>query len=513
MTSGIHHVTLITGNVQANVDFFVGFLGLRLVKRTGGYEDARQLHLFYGDYNATPGSLITYLVWEGGSAGQAGAGQVSEVALAIAPGSIGFWIERALRFGVKNEGTGQEFGETVLRLRDPDGVLIKLVSADLPALQMPENDIPAEHAIRRIRGVTLLSTVQEETTDFLTRHFDFRKGPVEGPIHRLVSDVGDVLDVRDAGGFWAGAPGTGTADHVAVRAADEAEVKAVEAELRKRNSSMTNLHDRNYFTALYVREPSGILIEMASDGPGFTMDESVEALGTNLFVPPDTPDPDAIKVMLPQFGLPDGDRFIYRDLIYKHRVFTPDAPDGTTILTLHGTGGDEADLMPLAHKAAPNATLMGLRGRSTESGTLRWFRGFGPGIYDQKDVRFEAGAFAAFIGEIESAYGLTKDKTVGLGYSNGANFLAASMLLHPGLVKRAVLLRPAMVLNEVPEVDLTGTRVLIVVGEKDAFRGEGEKLAQALMAAGAEVTTDTIADGHALTDADAEIVRMWLEES
>src|SRR5690606_2228436 len=140
MTSGIHHVTLITGNVQANVDFFVGFLGLRLVKRTKGYEDARQLHLFYGDYNATPGSLITYLVWEGGSAGQAGAGQVSELALAIAPGSIGFWIERALRFGVKNEGTGQEFGETVLRLRDSDGVLIKLVSADLPALDMPRND-------------------------------------------------------------------------------------------------------------------------------------------------------------------------------------------------------------------------------------------------------------------------------------------------------------------------------------------------------------------------------------
>src|SRR5690606_23214793 len=149
-------------------------------------------------------------------------------------------------------------------------------------------------------------------------------------------------------------------------------------------------------------------------------------------------------------------------LIYKHRVFTPEAPDGTTILTLHGTGGDEADLMPLAHKAAPNATLMGLRGRSTESGTLRWFRGFGPGIYDQKDVRFESGAFRAFVDEIESAYGLSRETTVGLGYSNGANFLAASMLLHPGLVKRAVLLRPAMVLDEAPEADLTGTRVLIV---------------------------------------------------
>jgi phospholipase/carboxylesterase len=340
MTSGIHHVTLITGDVQANVDFYVGFLGLRLVKRTGGYEDARQLHLFYGDYAASPGSLITFLVWQGGSSGQAGAGQVSELSLAIPQGSIGYWLERALTHQVKVEGTAQEFGETVLRLRDPDGVVLKLVSANLPALAMPETNIPAEHAIRRIRGVTLLSEVQEETTAFLTRNFGFRTGPVEGPIQRLVSDVGDVLDIRDAAGFWPGAPGIGTADHVAVRAKDEAEVEAVERELRKLNSSLTNLHDRQYFTSLYVREPGSVLIEMASDGPGFTLDETLEKLGHTLFMPPDTPDPEALKVMLPQFGLPGDERVVYRDLIYKHRFFTPENPDGTTIALLHGTGGN-----------------------------------------------------------------------------------------------------------------------------------------------------------------------------
>src|SRR5690606_34660024 len=132
-------------------------------------------------------------------------------------------------------------------------VLIKLVSADVPALKMPESDIPAEHRVRRIRGVTLLTDVQEETSDFLTRYFGFRRENSEGATQRLVSDVGDVLDVRDAAGFWPGAPGGGTVDHVAVRAADAPEVARVEAELRKRNSSITNLHDRNYFTALYVR--------------------------------------------------------------------------------------------------------------------------------------------------------------------------------------------------------------------------------------------------------------------
>ena len=512
MTSGIHHVTLITKNVQANVDFYVGFLGMRLVKRTGGYEDARQLHLFYGDYAATPGSLITFLVWQGGSAGQAGAGQVSELGLAVPQGSIGYWLERALTHQVKVEGTGHEFGETVLGLRDPDGVLVKLVSADVPALDMPESDIPAEHRVKRIRGVTLLSEVQEETVDFLSRTFGFAKGAVEGPIQRLVSDVGDVLDIRDAGGFWAGAPGTGTVDHVAVRAVDAAEVEAVEAELRKRNSSLTNLHDRNYFTSLYVREPGNVLIEMASDGPGFTLDEPLETLGEALFMPPDAADPEALKVMLPQFGLPGDERLVYRDLIYEHRFYTPETPDGTVIMLLHGTGGDGSDLMPLAHKAAPDATLLGLRGRSTETGSRRWFRSYGPAIFDQKDIRFEAGALEAFFEEARGAYGLDDAGLVALGYSNGANLLGAAMLLHPGLVRRAVLLRPVMVLDQTPETRLDGVAVLVVLGERDAFRGAGERLAEALRTAGAEVSVQLVSGGHELGDADAALVGGWLRQ-
>ena len=510
MTSGIHHVTLITAEVQANVDFYVGFLGLRLVKRTGGYEDPRQLHLFYGDHAASPGSLLTFLVWQGGSSGQAGAGQASEVALAIAPGSTGFWLERALRQQVKVEGTGQEFGESVLRLRDPDGVMIKLVGAALPALDMPRGDIPPEHAIRRIRGATLLSDVQEEAVDFLTRHFGFRAGASEGPVRRLLSDAGDVLDIRDAGGFWPGAPGTGTIDHVALRAADEAEVEAVERALRQRNASPTNLHDRNYFTSLYVREPGGILIEMASDGPGFTVDEPVEALGTTLFVPPDTPDPEAVRVMLPQFGLPGEERVIYRDLIYTHRFHTPAAPDGTTLVLLHGTGGDEADLMPLGHRAAPHATLLGLRGRSTESGVRRWFMSLAPTIPDQADVRFEAGALAAFFEEARKAYGLDEAKLVGLGYSNGANLLGAALLLHPGLVRRAVLIRPVMALDAAPGLDLSGHEVLVLAGSKDAYRGESEKLAAALGDAGATVTLRVLEAGHGIGEEDAPAIGEWL---
>lgn len=353
--------------------------------------------------------------------------------------------------------------------------------------------------------------MQEESVAFLSRTFGFRVGPVEGPIQRLVSEVGDVLDIRNAAGFWPGAPGTGTADHVALRAADEAEVEAVERELRKRNSSLTNLHDRHYFTSLYVREPGNVLIEMASDGPGFTLDETLDKLGQTLFVPPAAAaEAEDIKVMLPQFGLPGEERVVYRDLIYKHRFFTPDRPDGSTIALLHGTGGSETDLMPLAHRAAPNATLLGLRGRSTESGVQRWFRSFGPAIFDQKDIRFESEALEAFFAEIRSAYGLDSEKLAALGYSNGANLLGAALLLRPGFVRRAVLLRPAMVLDAVPETDLSGTEVLIVLGARDAFRPQGERLAEAFRARGADVTIRVLDTGHELGTADAPAVAEWL---
>lgn len=227
-------------------------------------------------------------------------------------------------------------------------------------------------------------------------------------------------------------------------------------------------------------------------------------------MPPDAADPEALKVMLPQFGLPGGERVIYRDLIYEHRFFTPDRPDGRVIALLHGTGGDETDLMPLAHKALPDATLLGLRGRSTETGSRRWFRSFGPAIFDQKDIRFEAGALDAFFDEARGAYGLDEDKLAALGYSNGANLLGAAMLLHPGMVRRAVLLRPAMVLDQAPETRLDGVAVLIVLGERDAFRTEGERLAVVLRKAGAGVDVQTVPGGHDLGERDALEISAWL---
>lgn len=512
MTSGIHHLTLITRKVQANVDFYTGFLGLRLVKQTGGFEDAEQLHLFYGDRSGSPGSLITFLVWEDGAQGRIGHGQVGEIALAIDRSSIGFWLERALRHHVQAEGPSLEFGETVLRLRDPDGVIVKLVGASLDAFDAwHSHDIPAEHAIRRIRAATIFTETPELTARFIETYFGFRSDAREGSIERLVSQAGDVIDVRDATGFWPGIPGTGIADHVAFRASDLSEIGAVEKELSKLNSSSTNLHDRKYFASLYVREPGGTLFELASDGPGFTVDEPVDQLGRTLFVPPGNEEREAdIRVRLPQFSRPGEERVIYRDLPFVHRIFTPDDADGSVLVLLHGTGGNENNLMPLARSVAPRATLLGLRGRSTEEGVPRWFRRLSMGRFDQADIRFEADALRAFIEGAIASYGLEPQRMAYLGYSNGANLLGAFMRLHPHIIGKAVLLRAIEVLEEPPHADVSDAAVLLLNGKSDPYGTLAPPLQAALRNGGAALDVHDLDTGHGLTNDDVSITQAWL---
>lgn len=513
MTSGLHHITAITRKIQANVDFYVGFLGLRLVKRTAGFEDAAQIHLFYGDDSASPGSLVTFLAWEDGSPGRVGHGAPSEIAFAIHTTTIGFWLTRALQKGVTASGPVVEFGEPVLRLTDPDGIIVKLVGVIHPLEgDMPDSKgISPEHAVIRLRGATILSEKAAETAGFLERHMGFRQHAVEGAISRLVSQAGDVIDVRDAGGFWPAIPGTGTIDHIAVRAVGRAAVEAVGEALAEVGQADTNMHDRKYFYSLYVREPGGALIELATDGPGFGVDETPEELGTRLFVPAHINRDDAdIVPLLPQFGLPGEPRIIYRDLPFVHRIHEAEAPDGSTMVLLHGSGGNETDLLPFGRAVAPGAMLIGVRGRSTEEGTVRFFRRPLGDRFDQADIVAEAEAFEAFIEGAVSAYGIDRESLAFAGNSNGANMLAAAMRLHPGLIRTAILLRPVDVLEQVPEVDLRGTRVLVLAGRSDPSRGSSEQLAAGLRVTGASVTLEIVEAGHELVASDREQVRSWM---
>jgi phospholipase/carboxylesterase len=274
------------------------------------------------------------------------------------------------------------------------------------------------------------------------------------------------------------------------------------------------VHDRKYFLSLYVRDPAGILMEYATDGPGMTVDEAPDELGRTLFLPPQDVDrADDLRAMLPQFALPGEERFPVRDLPFIHRFNRPEHPDGTTLVLLHGTGGNEADLLPIARRIAPHATLLGVRGRATEEGTNRWFRRVDTTTFDQADLRSEAEAFAAFVEGAVTGYGLDADRLAFLGYSNGANLLAAVIQLHPGVVRRAILLRGIQAAENLQAADHSATRVLLLEGRDDLVVRNASTLADDLRACGVKVESRMILTGHELSGADVTEAAGWLRQT
>lgn len=501
MTSGIHHITAITRNVQANVDFWMGFLGPNLVKQTAGFEDAEQLHLFYGDETGQPGSLVSFLVWQDGAPGRVGHGQGAEIALRVPLAQIGDWLIRALQHQIKVEGPMREFGAPVLRLKDPDGIIVKLVCSDTPATE--------RLAPVRLHAATIWSALPEQTTDFLQR-LGYRPAGQEGGVTRLISDT-DALDIRDASGFVEAAPGTGVIDHIALRVPDADAIEAHRAALDRLNNSEVTVHDRKYFTSLYVREPGNSLIELASDGPGMTIDEDPAQLGTTLMMPPHFEQRgNDLRVMLPQFSRPGEERIVMRDLPFVHRIHKPEQHDGSTLVLLHGTGGNETDLMPLASQLAPQALLLGVRGRSTEEGSPRYFRRLTMTSFDQDDIRSEAQAFQEFLIGAVAAYDLDQSRLTVLGYSNGANFAAAVMALYPALLSRAILVRPMAALEVLPQVDLSGAKVLSLQGARDPYGPHAPRLNDWLDSNGADLDARVIAAGHEVSAADLTAARDWM---
>jgi len=195
-------------------------------------------------------------------------------------------------------------------------------------------------------------------------------------------------------------------------------------------------------------------------------------------------------------------------------VKRPENATGETLVLLHGSGGDETTLMSLASRIAPRAVLMGIRGRVVQDGKKRWYKRITPTRFDQNDIRGEANAFASFLHGMVKRRMLDLDHTTFLGYSNGANLLAALSVLHPGLIERAILLRPMSVLDKVPDVSLSGTRFLIVAGDTDqTYAPLAPALEAMLRDHGARLDIRSIKANHGLGDEDAKIAGEWLARS
>ena len=313
LPSGIHHVTMIAGDVQRNVDFYAGVLGMRLVKRTVNFDDPNTYHLYYGDETGSPGTLLTFFPWPGARRGREGAGQFAAVSLAVPAESLGWWLQHLVQQGVAHDALATRFGERVLALRDPDGLRVELVGTEAAAriAGWSGGPLPAEHAVRGVHAMTLWTTAPEATALLLEGPFGMRRVGVEERTTRFApavparSGLGTALDVRDVSGFWEGASGAGTVHHVAWRVPDDAAEIALRERVRDSGLGTTEVIDRKYFHSVYFREPGGALFEIATDLPGFTIDEPLATLGTSLVLPPWLePERERITSTLPPIAMP-----------------------------------------------------------------------------------------------------------------------------------------------------------------------------------------------------------------
>ncbi len=289
-TSGIHHITAIAGDPARNVAFYAKTLGLRLVKKTVNFDDPGTYHLYYGDEQGSPGTILTFFPWPGARPGRRGSAEAAGTAFLVPTASVSYWLGRLTDRGVAHDMPVRRFGETVIAFRDPDGMSLELHATDAAGSMAgwTNGDVPAEHAIRGFAGITLHSARPDSTAGVLSV-MGYREEATEEGVTRWTTGAAGLattIDVKDASGDVRHASGAGTVHHVAFRAADDAAQQAMVAALAARGLQATEQVDRNYFRSVYFREPGGVLFEIATDDPGFAVDEPAESLGQKLMLPP-----------------------------------------------------------------------------------------------------------------------------------------------------------------------------------------------------------------------------------
>jgi glyoxalase family protein len=302
---GLHHVTAIADNPQANVDFYSRALGLRLVKQTVNFDAPHVWHLYYGDEQGSPASLLTFFPWPGVVPGREGAGLTTATGFSVPPESIGWWHERLKRLGLNVEKPVRRGDEDLLTVFDSDGMRIELIGAegDNRSGWDGVSDIPSDHAVRGLHSVTLSQQQLDATSAMLTELLGMQLAGESAGAARFSMGEGQsgaLIDVA-AGVSERGLQAGGTVHHVAFRAPDLPTLESWRENLVNRGVGVTQIMDRQYFKSIYFREPGGVLFEIATDDPGFAIDEPLLELGKSLRLPPWLePSREQIANMLPK---------------------------------------------------------------------------------------------------------------------------------------------------------------------------------------------------------------------
>jgi len=517
-------------------------LGLRLMKTTVNFDAPDVYHLYDGDEVGTPGTILTF--FPAAARGHHGAGTVDAIASVVPAGSLTYWMARLADHGIVTAAAATRFGQQVLAFIDPDGLALELVADDGDVRpRWAGGRVPVAHAIRGFHGATLLVRDTTPTARILIATMGLRVvGEEGGRVRYATGDgaPGTHVDVVAAPTASPAVVAAGMTHHIAWRVADdEAELRWWTA-LTKVGLDVTDVHDRDYFRSIYFRAPGGALFEIATDPPGSTVDEDVDNLGASLKLPRWLePRRAHLERLLPP--LPPGtgvrprcrsrphlhnsaaritgmDTTNANDLGLMHRYVPAAAgpgPDGCaapTLLLLHGTGGDEHDLLPLGRALVPDAALLSARGKVLEHGLPRFFRRLAEGVFDEEDVIRRADELALFVARAADVYGFDPARIVAAGYSNGANIAAAVLLLHPRTLAGAALFHAMVPLEPVALPDLTGRPVFLAAGSADPIvpAAGTERLVALLRAAGADVTLHWERNGHSLIPAEVRAAQEWL---
>jgi glyoxalase family protein len=285
-TAGIHHITAMVNDAQRNIDFYAGVLGLRLIKKTINFDRPEVYHLYFGNETGNPGTVITFFPWEKQLKGRIGTGQVGVISYLIPKDSTPFWENRLRKFNIEFSSSIR-FGEKYIHFNDPDGLKLELIERDEgPINHWNIGGVQAENAIKGFSGTILYSAQPHKTTDVLENVMGLECIGQEGDFLRFKAEghLGNTIDIQ-LNPSVRGLMGAGTVHHIAWRAQDEEDLHRWRSLLQDKGYYPTEIRDRNYFKAVYFHEEGGILFEIATDPPGFSVDEPVAELGKKLMLP------------------------------------------------------------------------------------------------------------------------------------------------------------------------------------------------------------------------------------
>lgn len=288
--SGIHHITVLASDPQRNYDFYTGLLGMRMVKKTINFDAPDVYHLYYGDETGMPGTILTFFPFPDARRGKRGSGEITSVALSIPYKSLDYWMNRLAEHAVDFNGPSKRFDEEYISLLDPDGMLVELVpdrtSDDLPG--WTDGEIPREHSIKKFFGFTFMLADSGPTKALLKNPMGLNPTDATDHLNRYIvgSDAStariDIIEKPDSPRAMGGA---GSVHHIAWRTANDDEQLSWQRRIDEAGLYPTEVMDRNYFHSIYFREPGGILFEIATDPPGFLIDENIDSLGESLKLP------------------------------------------------------------------------------------------------------------------------------------------------------------------------------------------------------------------------------------